>query len=84
MALRRATDSLRDQAAEYTSWVDYVASWPVWRDFEVCGGDCLHADVCGRARVCVREPACPYALVHALARLSMRLGERAPARTGPD
>ena len=62
------------------SWAKYVACWPAWRDPKECTGVCLYALVCGRARVCLQAHVRERALVYALARLSARVGERAPAR----
>lgn len=67
-----------------SGWEKYVNSWPAWRDLEACGGVCLSAAVCGRARVCVRDARVPACVTYALARLSARVGERAPAHSGPD
>jgi hypothetical protein len=65
-----------------STWAGYVASWPAWRDLEVCGGVCLHATVCGRAQVCVRDPCVPAYVTRALARLSASARERVPAYEG--
>ena len=67
--------------AEETTWEEYVASWPPWRDFEACRGMCAQARVCGRARVCVDAHPDAYTLVCALARLSAQADERPPPRT---
>ena len=66
------------------TWAGYVASWPAWRDPEVCGGVCLTAVICGRAQVCIRAPDVPAQVTCALARLSASARERVPAyaRTG--
>lgn len=61
-----------------SAWEKYVASCPPWRDIEVCGGVCVSALVCGRARVCVRDARVPTCVTYALARLSAQVHERAP------
>lgn len=72
------TGQVKKPSSEAT-WEKYVASWPAWRDWEVCRGACTSAVVCGRARVCVRDARVHGAVVYALARLSAAVGERAPA-----
>ena len=76
------TDHGNVKPSKASSWARYVASWPSWREIGVCAGTCPYAIVCGRARVCLDAHASERALVYALARLSERVGERAPqART---
>lgn len=62
-----------------SGWQKYVASWPAWRDLEVCQGKCPVADVCGRAHVCIRDERAHPRVVLALARLWARLGAQPPA-----
>lgn len=64
-----------------SGWDKYVASCPSWRDLEACGGPCLSALVCGRARVCVRDARVPGCVTYALARLSALAHERPPLPT---
>lgn len=61
------------------TWHGYVASWPAWRDPEVCGGACLTEVICGRAQVCLRDARTCAGVVCALARLSASARERVPA-----
>ena len=68
------------ETVDDASWAHYVASWPWWRTLDRCGGTCPRARVCGRARVCLEAHVRERVLVAALARLSERLGEQAPAR----
>jgi len=65
------------------TWAGYVASWPAWRDIEVCGGVCLTAVVCGRAQVCLRDAQVSARVTCALARLSASARERVPAYAPP-
>ncbi len=73
----RRTGQLEPPSSQST-WAGYVASWPAWRDPEVCDGVCLTGVVCGRARVCLRTPDVHAGVVCALARLSASARERVP------
>lgn len=67
-----------------SAWERYVASWPSWRILGHCEGPCLHALVCGRARICADDARVPAQVRNALARLSALVHEPAPAVTSPD
>lgn len=76
--VRARLERAKGQWPEESRWAVYVASCPLWRDIEACGGVCQLPGVCGRARMCVRDARTHAQCAYALARLAAHVGVRAP------